>query len=821
MAGPLDARPRERRRGLHERRRGLLATAVAFLVVGVGLVAAAPGGTAVQTATPGGPAAKVAPHKVVEVVVPNRDELDRLLATGVDVTEHLTPGPDGVVVQAVVTSAEAARLSNSGFQVGDTLQTEAQTDAILRQRERKIERLERAEQRTAALATAQQQTDEVRIARADYFTSLGEQFLSVEAKSSDLEAATLTVSWDSGPGTPIGSGGTAELDPFVDADVYLYHREQIEIDERPTMVEVTSSSGGSATAEVEEWLPPDDDPDPEPYFKDFVDRYMDPTELHQRIVQLSQEFPRISEIIELPNRTNGYRRHAQAIVGSIDTDAAEASAVVVTSRAWGHEGGNDLSIQVSDPDEAGEELEVELDQNVIEVDLATDETGALTSTAAEVVEAIDDTVGQTVNAQTFRGDPGTGIVRPQFETPLTDFLSAPAHISREPYQPLAIRIGRERDGSDVGVMAYAQEHAREWVPPLVAVETAERLLRNYQTDRDTKRLVNNLDIFIVPSVNPDGGHYSFYDFDFQRKNMFNYCPEDGPSDPAARDAWGVDVNRNYPIGSLFDGYFGASTSCTSGTYAGPFELSEPESRNVLSLPQRYPNIRFSMNLHSSGNYFMWSPGSYRVPGRITLPRPTFGEEEFFWYASERILSEIKEHRGLSVTPARTGPIADVLYSAAGNSGDALWYGHDIFAWNFEVGTEFQPEWPEAHEEFMEFSNGLVELMHVAHDFSRDQRAPRSNPVPRPGNYDGPVEVQFQTSEPATVYYTTNGRRPTFDSPTYEAAGIREGGEEILVDRTTVFRWFSVDAAGNVERGYDPDDPSDDGYREGTYRIDQP
>jgi Zinc carboxypeptidase/Chitobiase/beta-hexosaminidase C-terminal domain len=799
----------------------MVATAVAILTVGVGLLAVPSGGTAVPTAPAGGAAAKLEPRSVVEIVVENRAELDRLIATGADLTEHLERGTDGAVIQAVLTATEEAALRADGFQVGRTVQTQAESNAIMDQRERRIARLERAEARTAGLATAQQETDEVRIARADYFTSLGAQFLSVEAKSSDLDAATLTVSWDSGPGTPMGSGGSAELEPFVDADAYLYHRGQFEIDERPATVEVTSSSGGTATAEVEEWLPPDDDPDPEPYFKDFVDRYMDPTELHERILSLAEEFPRISEIIELPNRTNGYRRHAQAILGSVDTDAAAASAVVVTSRAWGHEGGNDLSIELADPDEPDQELAVEQEGNLISVDLATDAAGQVTSTAAEVVEAIDDAVGQTVNAQTFRGDPGAGVVQPQFETPLTDFLSAPATISREPYQPLAIRIGRERDGSDVGVMAYSQEHAREWVPPLVAVETAERLLRNYQTDRDTRRLVNNLDIFIVPSVNPDGGHFSFYDENFQRKNMFNYCGETGPSDPAARDDWGVDVNRNYPIGSLFDGYFGASASCTSGTFAGPFEQSEPESRNVFSLPERYPNIKFSMNLHSSGNYFMWSPGSYRVPGRVTLPRPTFGEEEFFWAASKRILGEIKEHRGLSVTPARTGPIADVLYSAAGNSGDALWYGHDIYAWNFEVGTEFQPDWEEAHQEFMEFSNGLVELMDVALDYSRDQRDPRSNPVPAPGRYDEPVAVRFETSEPATIYYTTNGRRPDFDSPTYEAAGIREDGEEILVDRTTVFRWFSVDAAGNVERDYDPDDPGDDGYREATYRIAQP
>ncbi len=87
----------------------------------------------------------------------------------------------------------------------------------------------------------------------------------------------------------------------------------------------------------------------------------------------------------------------------------------------------------------------------------------------------------------------------------------------------AIRIGRYRDGSRLGVIAYTQEHAREWVPPLVTVETAERLLRNYAYGGHTKYLVDNLDIFIIPSVNPDGGHYSFYDYNFHRKNLVNYC----------------------------------------------------------------------------------------------------------------------------------------------------------------------------------------------------------------------------------------------------------------------------------------------------------
>ena len=234
---------------------------------------------------------------------------------------------------------------------------------------------------------------------------------------------------------------------------------------------------------------------------------------------------------------------------------------------------------------------------------------------------------------------------------LSDNLAAPASVSRDPHPVYAIRIGKVRDGSKTGVLAYAQEHAREWVPPLVTIETAERLLRNYATHGPTKQLVNNLDIWIVPSVNPDGGHYSFHDFASQRKNMTRYCEPTGNYDVNARTTWGVDNNRNYDQYSLFDGFSGASSSCTSGTYAGPSELSEPENGNVDWIASK-PNIKF-----------------------------------------------------------------------------------------------------------------------------RD--------------------------EPALVGQTLDGSTPTYSSPMYASAGIREGGELLQVPSGTTVHWFSVDSAGNVERNYVP------------------
>jgi hypothetical protein len=303
-------------------------------------------------------------------------------------------------------------------------------------------------------------------------------------------------------------------------------------------------------------------------------------------------------------------------------------------------------------------------------------------------------------------------------------------VSRRPWTVQALRIGVHRDGSRIGVLAYSQEHAREWVTPLATLEFAERLLANYATDPATRQMLEDVEVFVIPTVNPDGANYSFSDANFQRKSMVNHCTGN-QRDPRYADQWGVDINRNYTVGSLFDGYTGGSTNCLSGTFSGTAELSEAESSNVVALAKAHDNIRFAMNVHSYGGYFMWPPGAYAMPGRITLPRPSTEEEALFLASAKRIVGAISSSRGTVTWPSRTGPVADVLYSAAGNSADQLYYELGIVAWNFEVGNDrwnpatgewegvgFQPPFPEAHAESQEYADGLVELLSVARDYAQ-------------------------------------------------------------------------------------------------------
>jgi hypothetical protein len=687
-------------------------------------------------------------ESLVEVNLPSRAAAERLQlraeSYGVAFNDHyLRLNPSGTVTAMVFgTEDELVALDAAGYELGETIEGPRLWRARIAERQTEVRQENRAE--SAALdetITPQSHLEEIVVLRVDYFENYAGRFLSVEAKDrlggaaptgSQYIGPTLSLSWNIGTG-PIASPPRVmgvNIDSDTTPDTYIEHRELVRIGEvgssdpaRPTRIRIGSSTGVAVEADVNVWLGGGLPPMRSGFLKDFTTRYLDPTETYAKVADLAAEFPNISELVTLPYRTNGYQRRAQAIMngaappGNSVPTAQQGQAVVLTSRAWGHEGGNDITAEFRNPNVPDSPLGVTVSGNAILVSLGTDSTGALVSTAAQVVGAINASpaASQLAVALTYRGNAGAGIVQPGPQVSLSDFLSTPtnAHVPRGPYEYSVLRIGKRRDGSRVGVFLYCQQHAREWATPLTCLETAEQLLRNYAIDPRTRELVDNLDIFILPSSNPDGGHYSIHNFNSQRKNMTNQCvvggketddpfapdywtPRVNPgtglpyvnSDPASRNLWGVDENRNNTVGTLFDGYIGASYSCTSEVYTGPAEASEPEIKNELWVADTFKNIKFSNNIHSFGGYFMWAPGTY-LPDRSEgeAVHANIGIEKYFFAAGDRILNRIKEHRGTAILPQRTGPIADVLYSAGGNSADEHWYRRNVIAYSFETGAD--------------------------------------------------------------------------------------------------------------------------------------
>jgi hypothetical protein len=664
---------------------------------------------------------------------------------GIEFNDHyLRHNQDGTVTVTVFGNEDdLAALDAAGYDLGITIEGPQTWEERIADRQRDV----RAERRADAAALdqpvgTQSHEDEIVVLRVDYFENYAGRFLSVEAKNrlggSTATGATYTgpsmsLSWNTGAGTPIDSPPrpmSVNIDPDTTPDTYIEHRELVRIGDagsgppQPTRIRIGSSTGATAEADVNVWLGGGLPPMGDGYLKDFTTRYMDPTEVYARFDQLAAEFPNIAELITLPHETNGYQRKAQANMsgtlppGNAPSGAtAQSQTVVLTSRAWGHEGGNDISAEFRHPGVANAPLSVNAAGQEIVVDLGTDASGALSSTARQVVDAINahPAARALVVALTYRGNAGGGIVQRREKVNLSDFLTTAtnAHVPRGPFEYSVMRIGKHRDGSKVGVFLYCQQHAREWATPLTCLETAEQLLRNYAIDPRTRELVDNLDIFILPSSNPDGSHYSIHNFNMQRRNMTNYCVTGGKesddpfaadfwtprvnpgtgapyvnTDPASRNLWGVDENRNNTVGTIFDGYIGASHSCTSDVYTGPAEASEPEIQNELWVADTFPHIKFSNNIHSFGGYFMWAPGAY-LPDRSEgeLVHANIGVEKYFFAAGDRILNRIKEHRNTVILPERTGPIADVLYSAGGNSADEHWYNRDVIAYSFETGAD--------------------------------------------------------------------------------------------------------------------------------------
>ena len=313
----------------------------------------------------------------------------------------------------------------------------------------------------------------------------------------------------------------------------------------------------------------------------------------------------------------------------------------------------------------------------------------------------------------------------------------------------AVRIGKGRGRHRPAVCFIGGVHGREWGSPDILIYFAMRLLRAYRDKQDirlgrktftyaqVRRIVETKDVVLFPQVNPDGRHFSMERHPMWRKNRRPAPRGRGPQ------CVGVDLNRNFPFLWRFDRYFAPDTVESTfnpgdyETYVGPRAASEPETRNVIWLLDRFPGIRYLIDLHSYGETILHSWGT--DDNQSKDPRMSFSNRA---YDGKRGLIHddvYREHipaadqrQAVRMGRRIAGAIRLVrgreyrvqqsvgLYPTAASSDDYAYSRHfvdpkkgKIIAYTMEWGrsravTPFHPPYPEMRKVMREVTAGLLE-----------------------------------------------------------------------------------------------------------------
>ena len=384
---------------------------------------------------------------------------------------------------------------------------------------------------------------------------------------------------------------------------------------------------------------------------------------------------------------------------------------------------------------------------------------------------------------------------------------------------------------------FCQQHAREWVTAITCLETAERLVRNYATDPTTKAYVDNLDIFILPSSTRTAAHYSMYDFKRAAQDPGQLLPGDGHDRmPSGRNAWGVDLNRNNTRDTLFDGYFGASTACTSDVYAGPFEASEPEIRTSSGSRTRSRSIKFANNIHTPRRLLHVGAGRLPADGPHHAAGPEHRHREVLLRRAGRRSCRTSRSPRHGDPAAAHGPDRRraVLGGRQLGRRPVLPQGHHRLLVRDRAQTDSSPTSGRHPSRSRPASSRASRASAPAAGTLRQlQREPRSTRVAtrrwssppattawssprtttrwtpprrtrrssstRPAPAGAPINYRFNlVGEPSVIHYTTDGSTPTLNSPTYNNQRARSIGEVLTINRLGVhdIKWFAVDIKGN-------------------------
>ncbi|HEX6968171.1 MAG TPA: M14 family metallopeptidase, partial [Micromonosporaceae bacterium] len=160
------------------------------------------------------------------------------------------------------------------------------------------------------------------------------------------------------------------------------------------------------------------------------------------------------------------------------------------------------------------------------------------------------------------------------------------------------------DEDEPEILFNSQQHAREHLTVEMAIYLMNLFTDSYGSDQRVTDIVNSREIWIVPTVNPDGSEYDIATGSYRswRKNR---QPNSGSS------YVGTDLNRNWDYNWGCCG--GSSGSPSSDTYRGPYAFSAPETQALRNFVNSrvvggVQQIKANIDFHTYSELVLWPYG---------------------------------------------------------------------------------------------------------------------------------------------------------------------------------------------------------------------
>ena len=248
-----------------------------------------------------------------------------------------------------------------------------------------------------------------------------------------------------------------------------------------------------------------------------------------------------------------------------------------------------------------------------------------------------------------------------------------------------VRIGTGAPGVKPALFFNGCQHAREWVSTMVPTFIADELAAGYGSDARITGLLDLVDVYVIPIVNPDGYYYTYAPGGnrYWRKNR----RDNGTS------CAGVDLNRNWGVD--WGGPESTSGDTCSDVYYGTGAFSEPETAAIRDFVLARPNIVGHIDFHCYSQLILqpWGYTAVEPPDQQELD--DLGEE--MTQAILGVYGEYYPHGGGDT----------LLYLASGVAPDWTYGATGAFGYTIELrptgspGFELPPDQirPTAEENF--------------------------------------------------------------------------------------------------------------------------